>query len=220
MGAVLAPTLLFSLIGIVIVLVYLHSDRWWRFMLYGLVVSVVPASLTTTPFPQIRLIALPILLHVFMVPTLVWLTTSDSPQRQRRVKRLKQGVLVAFVLTIIVQGTIFRVQFKQAGPDRWFVFDEQFSREVLPTALSQNNKPIYLHDPPGRSGYIQAYWYGTLHGIPSTNFVRTGEDQGLENGSVVISTADECSKCRLLLKSVNYIVYIVDHTSLSQGPKR
>jgi hypothetical protein len=220
MGAVLAPTLLFSLIGILVVLVYLRSDRWWRFMLYALVVSVVPASLTTTHFPQIRLIAMPIFLHVFLIPALLWLTSPDGKRIQRRTERLKQAVLVAFVLTIIVQGTIFRVQFKQAGPDRGFVFDEQFPREVLPTALSQNNKRIYLHDPLGKSGYIQAYWHGTLQGISPTTFVRVGEDQGLENGSVVISTAEECSECRLVLKSVNYIVYIVDHGNLSQGPKR
>lgn len=163
---------------------------------------------------------MPILLHVFLVPALLWLTASDEERIPRRAERLKQGVLVAFVLTIIVQGTIFRVQFRQAGPDRWFVFDEQFPREVLPTALSQNNKPIYLHDPLGKSGYIQAYWHGTLQGIPPTTFVRVGESQRLENGSVVISTADECSECRLVLKSVNYIVYIVGRTNLSHGPKR
>lgn len=219
MGAVLAPTLLLSLLGIVLVLLYLRREQWWRFMLYALAVSVVPASLTTTQFPQIRLIAMAILLHVFMIPALLWLTTLDGAPYHRQTRRLKQAALVAFVLTLIVQGVIFRVQFREAGPNRWFVFDEQFPREVFPTALSQNKKPIYLHDPHGKSGYVQAYWYGTLQGIPASQFVRVSADHRPENGAVVISTAEECSDCRMLLKSVNYIVYIVERTDKIQLAK-
>jgi hypothetical protein len=199
-GSVLLPTLLLSIAGIVYVLRYLRSKRWWQFMLYALVVAPIPAALTTTQFPQIRLIALPVLLHVFMVPGGIWLM--DSRQKWRRM------AMAMIVVSLIGLGTIYRLQFRKTGPERWYIFDEQFPREVLPTALSENRLPIYFHDPPGKSGYVQLYWYGLLRGMAADKFVRLSGDEKPPDGAVVISTAEQCSDCRLLLKSINYIVYI------------
>jgi len=199
-GSILLPTLLLSIAGIVYVLRYLRSNRWWQFMLYALVAAPIPASLTTTQFPQIRLIALPVLLHVFMVPGAIWLM--DSRQKWR------QMAMTLIVVSLIGLGTIYRLQFRKAGPERWYIFDEQFPREVLPTALSQNRLPLYFHDPPGKSGYVQLYWYGLLRGMTANNFIRLSGDEKAPDGAVVISTAEQCSDCRLLLKSINYIVYI------------
>jgi len=201
-GSVLLPTLLLSIAGIVYVLRYLRSRRWWQFMLYALVIAPIPASLTMTQFPQIRLIALPVLLHVFMVPGAIWLM--DSRQKWR------QMAMAMMVVLMIGLGTIYRLQFRKAGPERWYIFDEQFPREVLPTALSQNRIPIYFHDPPGKSGYVQLYWYGLLRGMTANNFIRLSGDEKPPDRAVVISTAEQCSDCRLLLKSINYIVYISD----------
>jgi hypothetical protein len=39
-------------------------------------------------------------------------------------------------------------------------------------------------------------------------FVRLSGDEKPPDSAVVISTAEQCSDCRLLLKSINYIVYI------------
>jgi hypothetical protein len=47
-----------------------------------------------------------------------------------------------------------------------------------------------------------------LRGLPADRFVRLSPDEKAPYGSVVISTAEECSDCRLLLKSINYIVYL------------
>lgn len=207
MGSVLAPTLLVSLLGIGVVLIYLRNAPWWRFMLYALLVSVIPASLTTTEFPQIRLIAMPIILHVFMISGLLCFTApTPSPTW---FSSLRYPLFALVLLTILVQGLIFRLEFTQAGPGRWYIFDDKFPREVLPTALAQNKRPIYFYDPPGKSGYVQAYWHGMLQGLPATEFVRVTEERQPRDGDVVISTAEECSNCQMLLKSINYIVYIV-----------
>ena len=71
-----------------------------------------------------------------------------------------------------------------------------------------NRKPIYLYDPPGKSGYIEAYWYGTLRRMDASQFVRTPSHEKPPAGAVVISTEEECTNCRLILKSINYIVYV------------
>ena len=215
MGSVLAPSLLLSALGIVIVLIYLRHEPWWRFMLYALLVSIIPASLTTTEFPQIRLIAMPIILHVFMIPGLLWLT---EPIESRLVF-LRHALFVIILVTVLVQGLIFRFQFKQAGPERWYIFDEQFTREVLPTALAPNKRPIYFYDPPGKSGYVQAYWHGMLQGLPAAEFVRVSPERQPQAGDVVISTAEECSNCKLLLKSINYIVYIAGAPNRTEEQK-
>ena len=203
MGSVLAPALLLAIAGIVYVIRRCAADAWWRYMLFAIVVTPIPASLTTTEFPQIRLIALPVLLHVFMTPSLSWLLNQEGSSAART-------VLAVLLLVMFAQGFVYRVQFRKAGPERWYIFDEQFPREVFPTALGQNKFPIYFYDPPGKSGYAQMYWYGVLQGLPADNFVRLPPDEKPPNGAVVISTAEECSDCRLLLKSINYIVYVAN----------
>src|SRR5690349_8264392 len=200
MGSILAPSLLLAVAGIVYVIRRFAADAWWRFMLYALVVTPMPASLTTTDFPQIRLIALPVVLHVFMIPALSWLLDQERSNAAR-------AALAVLLLMMFTQGFVYRMQFRKAGPERWYIFDEQFPREVFPTALGQNKFPIYFYDPPGKSGYAQMYWYGVLQGLPADKFVRLSPDEKPPNGAVVISTAEQCSNCRLLLKSINYIVY-------------
>ena len=199
MGSILAPTLLLALLGVVVVIRRLRSDLWWRYLLFALIVAPIPASLTVTELPQIRLIAVPVLLQVFTVPAVLWLL--DSRQLWRKVV---VGLVVALLLT---QGLIYRFQFRNTGPPRWYIFDEQFPREVLPAALAEQKLPIYFQDPPGKSGYVQLYWYGLLRGMPANNFVRLPAETKPPSGAVVISTAEECSDCQLLLKSINYIVY-------------
>ena len=195
-GSVLVPTLLLSIAGIVFLMLYRRKEAWWRYILYALVIAPIPASLTVTTLPQIRLIAMPVLLHVVMVPVVSWLLDKS---------RLTVAVAV---FSIFVMGTIHRWEFREAGPERWYIFDEQFPREVLPTALAQNKLPIYFQDPPGKSGYAEAYWYGILRGMPLDSFVRLPAETKPPNGAVVISTAEECKDCELLLKSINYIVFI------------
>jgi hypothetical protein len=203
MGSVLAPTLLLAIAGIVYVIRRFAADSWWRYMLYALVVTPIPASLTVTEFPQIRLVALPVLLHVFMIPALSWLLDQERSKTAR-------AALAVLLLAMFTRGCVYRMQFRKAGPERWYIFDEQFPREVFPTALGQNKFPIYFYDPPGKSGYAQMYWYGLLQGLPADKFVRLSQDEKPPNGAVVISTAEECSDCRLLLKSINYIVYVAN----------
>ena len=85
--------------------------------------------------------------------------------------------------------------------------DARFDRKVLQPALALNRKTIYLSDPPNQSGYIQALWHGTLHGVNSNAFVKTVSRDSIPADSVVISTERTCENCRLLARSLNYLVY-------------
>gem|GEM_PF-468683 len=77
-GALLAPTLALAVAGLILILRSRRGDAWWRFCIYALLASVVPASLTRDEFPQLRLIAVPVFLHLLTAPAWSWLLTNDE----------------------------------------------------------------------------------------------------------------------------------------------
>src|SRR5205085_12688027 len=115
-------------------------------------------------------------------------------------------LITAGVLTL-AQGLYFQFLFHREAPSRWYFMDARFDRKVLQPALALNRKTIYLSDPPNQSGYIQALWHGTLHGVNSNAFVKTVSRDSIPADSVVISTERTCENCRLLARSLNYLVY-------------
>ena len=59
--------------GLLLVLARRWRDPWWRFVLYGLAVSIVPGAITDWPFHELRLMAYAVFLVVLTVPALEWL---------------------------------------------------------------------------------------------------------------------------------------------------
>ncbi|MDQ5838095.1 MAG: hypothetical protein M3379_15065 [Acidobacteriota bacterium] len=215
---------------------HLRRGAWWLFIVYALAASVVPAALTATDFPQLRLAAFPVFLHVLTTPALVWLldggqdstpaSISDAvshststriarvSQHARRTHAYKRAALYALVALLLVQGAYFQWLFHRRAPERWYVFDARFPQKILAPALATGRTPVYLYDPPGRSGYIQALWHGALAGVGPSRFVRLAPSQAPPHGALVISTEDDCSNCRLLARHINYILYAVLPTDL------
>jgi hypothetical protein len=208
--ALLAATVVLAAVGIVIILLRHRSEAWWRFVLYALAASVVPAALTVNDFPQLRLIAFPVFLHLLLVPALAWLIEGGG--------RLRRAMLYALVALLLLQGAHFQWLFHARPPERWYVFDARFPRKILAPALAASRgASIYLYDPPGRSGYIQALWYGALRGVEASRFKRLVVSDAAAvppPGSVVISTEENCAGCRLLARSINYTLYAVPPTDL------
>ena len=208
-GSLLAVTVILSLLGVVLVWRRHRREPWWQFIVYGLLVSVIPASLTRSEFPQLRLIAFPVFFHVLMLPALMWLvkTREDASAAHGFGKRV---ALVVAVGLIVVQGLVFQWFFHLRARDRWYVFDARFPRNVFAVALATGQRPIYLFDPPGNSGYIQAYWYAVLQEMDTKEeFVRLPADQRPPPGALVISTEENCENCNLIAKSINYTLYAV-----------
>jgi hypothetical protein len=211
--ALLAATALLALFGLFVVLKHHRREAWWRFQLYALAASVVPAALTVNDFPQLRLIAFPVFLHVLTAPAVARLLGGG---------RWMRGVLYASVALLLAQGAHFQWRFHARAPERWYVFDARFPRKVLAPALeAARGRPVYLEDPPGRSGYIQALWHGTLRGVEPERFRRLAPGESAPADSVVIRTAEDCVvSCRLLARSTNYIVYAAWPTELEAHPAR
>jgi hypothetical protein len=209
--ALLAATAALAAVGLFLVLRERRGEAWWRFQLYALAASVVPAALTVNEFPQLRLIAFPVFLHVFVAPAVARLAGG---------RRMRAALYVSVVL-LVAQGAYFQWRFHARPPERWYVFDARFPRKILTPALeAARGEPVYLYDPPGRSGYIQALWHGALRGVGAARFVRLAPGERPPAGAVVVSTEEDCSNCRLLARSTNYIVYAVWPTDLEARPAR
>jgi hypothetical protein len=207
--ALLAATALLAAVGLFFVLREHGRDAWWRFLLYALAASVVPAALTVNDFPQLRLIAFPVFLHVLSAPAVARM--SDG--------RKMRAALYASVVLLVAQGAYFQWRFHARPPERWYVFDARFPSKVLAPALeAAGDGPVYLYDPPGHSGYIQALWHGALRGVAAARFVRLSTDEQPPPGAVVVSTGEDCANCRLLARSTNYILYAAEPTSLGARP--
>src|SRR5262245_12078225 len=72
-GAMLFATFVLAMAGLLLVIARRWRDPWWRFVLYGLAVSIVPGAITDWPFHELRLMGYAVFLLVLTVPALEWL---------------------------------------------------------------------------------------------------------------------------------------------------
>jgi hypothetical protein len=202
MGSLLGASVALAIAGVAIVLHRHRRNPWWRFVLYALLISPVPASLTANPFPQLRLIAFPVFFLLLVVPAVEWLTKFDASWVNR-------AVLATAIVLIAGQGLWFQRLYHQRAPGLWYVFDARFPRKVMAPALNPESRPIYLLDEPGKAGYIHALWYGVLAHLGPATFVRLAWGTQPPPASTVLSTEETCRECRLVARALNYIVYSV-----------
>ena len=73
MGSLLVGMVILAALGFVLVLLRHRREAWWRFILYGLAVSPIPASLTLDHFHTLRLVTLPVFLLVLTAPAIEFL---------------------------------------------------------------------------------------------------------------------------------------------------
>ena len=201
--ALLTITAVLAVVSVVLLYRQRKIDPWWRFVLYGLIASLVPASLTTDDFHMLRLAPLAVFLLVLTIPALQQLA-EPHVRRQR-------AALIATVVLICAQGLFFQWRYHQSvtAPRRLHTFDADYPALILPAALHEaGSRPIYLADNPARPAYVQALWYATLWNIPLEKFVSLGFDQSAPENAVVITTEEHCLRCRVLAYSEPYTTYV------------
>src|SRR6476469_1101400 len=81
-GAILFATFILAMAGLLLVITRRRRDPWWRFVLYGLAVSIVPGAITDWPFHQLRLMGYAVFLLVLTVPALEWLLAPSDPKHR------------------------------------------------------------------------------------------------------------------------------------------
>jgi hypothetical protein len=190
-GAILAGTGILGLIGLDRVGHRLRGDSWWSFVVYSLVVSVVPASMTNDIGHAPRLIALPVFLVVLTIPALSWL--AEGATLRLRPRTLALGLLVG---ATVAQAAWFQIGFQRVAPNRGGWFDAEFPL-LFDQAVATGADPIYVIDgiaPP----YLHAWWYAVLRDVPPTRFVHLTGDAEPPVGATVISGEVECHACEVL----------------------
>jgi 4-amino-4-deoxy-L-arabinose transferase-like glycosyltransferase len=204
-GPVLLITFLLVVASIFVWWKQKQLNAWWVFVIYGLLVSIVPASLTREYFHILRLSPVPVFLILLSVPMLQWLTREPtSPKRP--------SITFVFIL-ICAQAIYFQVVNEQSGrgPFRQTMFDADYQSKILPTALAAaGSNPIYLQDAPAIPGYIQAKWYATLEHLPLDRFLIVPPGGVVPVGAIVISTEPTCDVCEVLFERSPYRVYRVN----------
>ena len=199
MGSLLVATAALAYGGLILFFAQRRwRDPWWRFVVYGLLVSPIPGALTIDRFHTFRLIALPIFLLLLTAPAIAWLLERSAARRI---------ALAAAILCTLLQGALFQWQFHAAIGRRWHSFDT-FYPEVFAAAIARPQRPIYLMDADGAPGYVHAYWYGLFHGMKQSDFVRVGKDERPPSGALVISCELPCQECDVLLERASFRAFV------------
>jgi 4-amino-4-deoxy-L-arabinose transferase-like glycosyltransferase len=208
-GPVLVAVLILMLLSLGLLWGKNQFSPWWRFVVYGLAVSFIPASLTRDYFHTLRLAAVPVFMLALTIPALEWIS--------RGATLFRRAILFGSIALILIQGFYFQRKFNAGAsiPRRLDLFDADYASTILPLALAKSgDQPILIADAPPIPGYIQAFWHATVQNIPLGKFTVLPVDAAAPAGSVVITTEDTCPRCDVLFKRWPYTVYI------AQGPER
>lgn len=188
--------------GLLLIIRDHRREAWWRFVFYCLLVSVVPASLTKEYVHMLRLAPVPVFVIVLTIPAFKWLTRTNR----------NKAILTLLSVLMIGQGGFFLWMFETSAnsPRRLRQFDHGYVEQILKPALALNQKPIFLADALAIPGYIQAYWHSTMRGVPISNFVRLAPQEAAPEGALVITTEENCPRCRIISTSEFYTLYFAN----------
>ncbi|MBA2503099.1 MAG: hypothetical protein H0V27_09490 [Pyrinomonadaceae bacterium] len=200
-GSLLVAVFVLSVIGIAIALCSHRHEAWWRFNFYGLLASIVPTALTIDNFHTLRSIAFPVFLLLFNIPAFLWLTGSGA-----RVS-LRRTILFLLLTCALLQGAWFMWRFHAGGTKRTTDFEAGYA-EIFTAALATGHRPVYLIDRSPLLGYIHGYWYGVLHGVDRSQFIRLPDGVRAPAGSLVIGSQEPCPDCTVIGRTFLYNAFI------------
>lgn len=215
-GAIFVVTFILAIAGMIIVILRKRGDAWWRFILYALVISVLPGAVTVHRQHFLRLLAFPIVLLVLTIPALsqlVGIEDAIDPEGANGKKKnisgarmLQFGVLIVLLSATAAQAFYFHAQFRKVGAERIVEYHKAYP-DIFAKAIAQSSRPIYLVD--GRYGpaYILALWYGTLSGLDLTIFEHLPANEPPPLDSLVLASDQTCTNCEVVAQESVYLLY-------------
>lgn len=198
MGSILLPVMMLAITGAALILARYWRDCWWRFVLYGLAMSVIPASLTNDRFHSLRLAALPVFILLITVPAVTWLLANSKKHA------IYKKTLIVLISFTFIQAGVFQWQFHRKGPERKSAFDVTFL-EVFDAATATATGPVYLID----KTYAHARWYGVLANMDTSQFIRVDAKDRLPKDALVIGKKKPKQEHLVLRKDGRFRLYII-----------
>jgi hypothetical protein len=226
-GAIFFATFILAMAGLLLVIARRWRDPWWRFVLFGLAVSIVPGAITDWPFHELRLMGYAVFLLVLTIPALEWLLAPAEPKpsvseaadtmhdgepdravlvTQGPPRAIRLGILAVLLAATVAQAADFQIIFWRKGPERYFAFNALF-KAAYDAAVARPERPIYLENGQWGPTYMDAYWYATVEGRPLSQFVRLPEGVKPPSGAIVLSSNSDCQNCELIKKSGEFELY-------------
>lgn len=186
-GSMLGATLILAIAGAWLAVRTRPLDRWWLFVLFGTLASVVPAAITNDIYHSLRLSSFIVFALVLSIRALT-------------VPAARPLIAVALVLGAI-QPVWFFHAFHKYGPDRAGEFNVGMER-MTDEALGRPERPIYVLG----LDYCQAYWYGDLNQVPRNQFARVENVAEVPSRSLFI-THEDCRGCEELAREHGYSLH-------------
>jgi 4-amino-4-deoxy-L-arabinose transferase-like glycosyltransferase len=226
-GAIFFATFILAMAGLLLVIARRWRDPWWRFVLYGLAVSIVPGAITDWPLHELRLMGYAVFLLVLTVPALEWLFGRDEPKQRARgtsdgsqtseadrttvaTQGLSHPIRLSFLgillAATVAQAVDFQITFWRKGRERHFAFDVLY-KPLYDVAVARPERPIYLENGMWGPAYMHAYWYATVEGRSISEFARLAEGAKPPSGAIVLSSNSDCQNCEVIQKSGAYLLY-------------
>ena len=193
-GSILAGIALLAVLGFVVAVARRRHDPWWRFALYALAVSVVPASLTVDRFHTLRLVPFGVLLLLFAglgIATLV-------ETRPRRATLIAGGLVSILVAG---QALYFQERYRTLDDERRDAFEAAYP-DVLRAAARRG--PVYVRSEDETSAH--ALWYGALQRL-SPPVRRLPPGAPVPPGGVLVGELDPCRGCILVDRREPFSAY-------------
>src|SRR6266576_2596256 len=226
-GAILFATFILAMLGLWLIIVRRWREPWWRFVLYGLAVSILPGAITDWPFHQMRLMGYAVFLLVLTIPALEWLLASVEPKQRMGnttdtthdgepggavvaspglPRGVRMGILALLLTATVAQAIDFQLIFWRKGLDRQFAFDVLY-KDAYDAAVARSERPIYLEDGQWGPAYMDAYWYATVERRPLSEFVRLADKAKPPPGAIVLSSNSDCQNCEIIKKYLQFELY-------------
>ena len=226
-GVIFFATFILAMIGVWLIIACCWREPWWRFIVYGLGVSILPGAITNEPFHQVRLMAYPVFLLVLTIPALEWLLAPDEPKQSPCTtsqeahsgapgrtavishglsRPIRLGFLGILLVATVAQAIDFQLTFRREGPERINEFDVPY-KAAYDAAVAQPQRPIYLENGQWGPAYMDAYWYATVEGRSISEFVVLPPGARPPSGAIVLSSNSECQNCQAIQKSGCYLLY-------------
>lgn len=164
-------------------------DRWWLFVIFATVASVIPAAITAEVFHTFRLITYPVFLIVLSLPVLA----------EPRYRSFAAGAL----LLGVVQAAWFSAHFQRWGPLREQAYDVGV-REVMRAAAAQPIRPIFY----SATIDVHALWFGHLAGVKPRELEMIDVSHQPSDSVIVAPAAEAHDEARVLAQKNDYVCYV------------